>query len=81
MLGEVLAVVLLGVLLNTIIGAAVCASLDTEDRVFYRWYKEPLPFHGLFCFLVLSLWPIMAYFMIKYKNDKRTADEINTSRG
>ena len=53
---------------NMMVGAGVCAKLDTEDQVFYRWLKKAT--HWSFPFVVLELWSIMAYFMIKYKRER-----------
>ena len=53
--------------INAIIGAMVLAWFDTEDAVFYKWSSEsPLPGGH---FIVLSIWPIMVFFMIKYRKD------------
>ena len=54
------------VLLNAVIGSAVLVALDTPDQVFFKWYKTD-PFWGLGCFLILTLWPVMALMMICYK--------------
>ena len=54
-----------GFLLNAVFGAVICAALDTKDQVFYKWYKRDKT--GVGNFLVLTFWPVMVYFMIRYK--------------
>lgn len=64
-------VVPIAVLVNCFIGGAVCAALDTENNIFYNWYKQdPTPCR-IFSFLILTFWPVMAYFMWKYKRGKK----------
>ena len=58
--------VISGILINAVIGAAICAYLDTKDQVFYRWYKQD-PTSGILCFMVIEFWPVRAFFMLKYK--------------
>jgi len=55
----------IGICINMVIGAGVCAALDTEDEVFYKWYHSAP--NILFPGLILIFWPGMAYFMIQYK--------------
>lgn len=57
-------------IINAIIGAAVCATFDTKDRVFYNWFKDD-PTGGIVNFLILTFWPVMLYFMISYRLDSR----------
>ena len=57
-----------GILVNAIVGAGICAALDTKDQVFYQWYKQD-PTGGLFSFLVIEFWPVMAFFMWRYRKD------------
>jgi succinate dehydrogenase/fumarate reductase cytochrome b subunit len=59
--------IILAIFLNSLLGAVVLSSLDTKDKRYYKWYDScPLP--GIGHFIILSLWPIMAYFMQKEKN-------------
>jgi len=55
-------------IINYFLGAIVCASLDTKDKIFYNWYKED-PTGGLFCFIILEAWPIIAILMLKYRKN------------
>lgn len=59
-------IILLGIIGNFVIGSAVCATLDTKDRVFFNWMKND-PTGGIMCFLFISFWPIMAFLMLRYK--------------
>lgn len=65
-----------GILLNAIFGAGICASLDTKDEIFYKWYKND-PTCGFFSFLVLSFWPVMVFFMIRYKLQSNVGFSFN----
>ena len=58
--------ILLFVLINLLVGSAMCACFDTEDQVFYKWYSED-PTGGVIGFCMLSLWPVMIYLMVQYK--------------
>jgi hypothetical protein len=50
---------------NAFLGAIVCASLDTKDEVFFKWYQKcPLQ---ILKFFVLEFWFVMAFFMIRYR--------------
>ena len=61
--------IILGIVVNIFVGAAVCASLDTNER-FLNWMRQD-PTGGIISFVAVSLWPIMAYYMIRYKIEKR----------
>jgi hypothetical protein len=61
--------IFLAIFLNALLGATVLSTLDTEDRRYYKWYSEcPLPGFGQF--IILTLWPVMAYFMLKCRKEK-----------
>lgn len=52
--------ILLALFLNTLLGCAICAAIDTPDRALFRWANEcPLPFGVT---VVANLWPVMLYF-------------------
>lgn len=67
---------LIAIIVNAVIGATVCACLDTEDQHFLKWVERE-PTGGFATFLVIQLWPIMAFLMIKYKLQQ---DEDNGTR-
>lgn len=67
--GELMIWIITIMLINIIIGTGVCVALDTKKECFYNWYKQD-PTGGLMCFLVLIFWPVMAFFMIRYKRQK-----------
>jgi hypothetical protein len=59
-------VALIIMLFNYLLGGVVCTIRDTKDQVFYKWYKNaPIP--SVICPIVLTLWPVMAYYMLKYR--------------
>jgi len=75
--------ILVGICVSMAIGAGVCAALDTEDQIFYKWYKSAPSI--LFPGIILIFWPVMAYFMIKYKHDssptnKTVVDKTDSPR-
>lgn len=61
--------ILVGICANTVVGAVVCAVLDSDDMVFFKWYKDDPT--GVISTLVIELWPIMAFFMILYRYKHR----------
>ncbi len=63
---EILLWILVCLFVNAVIGAMVCASLDTEDQVVYNWYKQD-PTGGIAAVLILELWPVMAVLMWRYR--------------
>jgi len=63
---QLIQLVILIILINVFIGAGVFTILDTKDKVFYEWYKKD-PTCGFISFLVLLFWPVLAFFIIKYR--------------
>lgn len=59
--------IILGIFFNSLLGAVVLSSLDTKDQRYYQWYNS-CPFPGIGHFIILSLWPVVAYFIQKEKN-------------
>jgi len=65
---DYLTIILISVFINTLIGAAIAALLDTKDEDWFKWYKRD-PTGGLLNFFILQLWPILAFFMIKHRRN------------
>lgn len=53
-----------GVCINCVVGAAVLDFVDHEDGRLFKWYKKSP--HPVFSFLVLTLWPYVAW---KFRHD------------
>jgi hypothetical protein len=61
--------VLVGILINMVVGGAVWVALDDEDESLYKWYSSCPPKVAWFVQpLVLTLWPVGLFFY--YKNSK-----------
>ena len=58
---------LYGLLANYCIGCVALCSLDTDD-VWFQWLKTD-PTGGFLYFIMVSLWPVLAVMMIKYRRD------------
>lgn len=66
---EILLIVNLSIIVNAVIGSLVLTALDGKDERFYNWYKTD-PSAGIFGFVVLELWPVFAYFILKDRFNK-----------
>lgn len=67
---------LIGIIINFVLGAIMLISLDTKDKVFSKWYDSD-PSKGIFGFIAMSLWPILAFFIIRYRIRKEK-DNVQT---
>ena len=68
---SMIVLIYLGFLVNWLIGAAVCASLDTEDRVWFHWVcADPTPLQ-IVSFLFVMLWPVSGVCMWLYRRGWR----------
>lgn len=65
--------IMMGIMLNTIVGAMVCAMADTKDEIFYQWYKEAPS--GIVQFIILTFWPAMLFCMIRYRISITTREQ------
>jgi len=58
---KIILTIFLIMVVNPIIGAMVCATIDNENRDLYKWYSSAPPeFGGILEYLVLFFWPIVA---------------------
>jgi len=56
-------VMFLILVINPIIGAIVCATIDNDNEDLYKWYSSAPPeFGGILEYLVLFFWPIVVIF-------------------
>jgi len=58
---------ILGLILNYLIGCIVLSAFDTNN-VYYRWLSRD-PSFGLLATITISGWPVLLFFMIKYKKN------------
>lgn len=59
-------------LLNILIGAAVCAFIDTEDEALRKWATSaPFPLSGIMPTLVMTFWPVVLFFWLKLPREMR----------
>lgn len=55
-----------GLTSNAVVGASILSILDNDEADLFKWFKEcPVPVLGHF--LILTLWPAVAYFFLKRK--------------
>jgi hypothetical protein len=66
---------MMSIMLNAIVGAMVCAMADTKDEIFYQWYKEAPSIGGIVQFIILTFWPAMLFFMIRYRISITTREQ------
>jgi ABC-type cobalamin transport system permease subunit len=58
--------VLVGVVCNMVLGAAVWVAVDDTDQQIYRWYKScPSQVSWILQPLVLMAWPVGLWFWLK----------------
>ncbi len=60
--------ILLGLIIDYILGCIILALIDTEDQQLHLWAKEAP--YGLYSLVVL-LWPICLFFWLRFKNNKQ----------
>ncbi len=57
--------ILVGLLVNAVIGAGAWAAMDDENGRMFAWYKSAP--NELIKFITLQAWPIGLYFGLKRK--------------